>query len=141
MGVISAVFLLPIYSTGGNLKPGKRDELEYLTMGNVPPGSPRLYSSVLAAYAMTFTVLYFVWKEYKHYVDRKHFFMKQQNVSQYSVLLEHIPRVRLMSYDLISYIVKLNYPALHHHCRNSDPKKCWNNNSTTYFQVRSATSL
>lgn len=62
VGVVSAIFLLPIYATGGNLQPGKRDELEYLTMGNVPAGSPRLYASVVAAYWMTFTVLYFVWK-------------------------------------------------------------------------------
>ena len=93
VGVISAIILLPVYATGGNLQSGKRDQLEYLTMGNVPPGSPRLYASVLAAYAMTLTVLYFVWIEYKQFVDRKHKFMTEPNVHQYSILLEHIPKV------------------------------------------------
>ncbi|KAL3781573.1 hypothetical protein ACHAWO_002504 [Cyclotella atomus] len=92
VGVISAIFLLPIYATGGALQPGKRDELEYLTMGNVPAGSPRLYSSVVAAYWMTFTVLYFVWKEYKVFVERKHAYMTKADVQQYSILLEHIPK-------------------------------------------------
>lgn len=92
VGVISAIFLLPIYATGGALQPGKRDELEYLSMGNVPAGSPRLYSSVVSAYWMTFTVLYFVWKEYKVFVDRKHAYMTKADVQQYSILLEHIPK-------------------------------------------------
>ena len=93
VGVISAIILLPVYATGGNLQSGKRDQLEYLTMGNVPPGSPRLYASVLTAYAMTLTVLYFVWIEYKQFVDHKHKFMTEPNVHQYSILLEHIPKV------------------------------------------------
>ena len=47
---------------------------------------------MIAAYAMTFTVLKLVLNEYRHYVDRRHAFMKQPNVHQYTVLVEVIPR-------------------------------------------------
>lgn len=87
IAVLNGIYLFPIYATSG----GDFAQLEAVTLGNVPDGSPKLLSATVACYIVYTSALYLLFKEFDWYTKFRHKFLAQERVNNYSIYVKFIP--------------------------------------------------
>uniref|UniRef100_A0A7N0VHY1 CSC1-like protein ERD4 n=1 Tax=Kalanchoe fedtschenkoi TaxID=63787 RepID=A0A7N0VHY1_KALFE len=98
-GVLLLPILLPVAATDNGLSRasttsnGTFNDLDKLSIGNVPDGSPRLWAFLLAVYWVSVVTYYLLWKAYKHVSGlRANALMSSKVVpEQFAVLVRDVP--------------------------------------------------
>lgn len=90
VGMLNAVFLLPLYCTAGT---GAEldDGVLRATVANVPSGSNRLAGTVLAAYILVGFTMRLILEELKWFSRQRHAFLSALSPRNYTVYVRNIP--------------------------------------------------
>lgn len=88
VATLNGTYLFPVYANSG----GTFAELEAVTLGNVPDGSPRLIAAAIACYAAFGFALVLLYRELAWYATFRHRYLSQPRIENYSIYLKHIPR-------------------------------------------------
>jgi len=96
-GVVSVVFLVPIYGTGNGNYEEAVVGINRLTMANTVANGDRLWAPFLFSWIFTLGFLYLLYKEYEHFVVLRQQFMVKGDVDLpvqqlYSIVVENVPR-------------------------------------------------
>ena len=105
VGVINALWLLPIYRTAKESPETSSvtDDLDRFTLANIPSSSVRFFATVLAAYVMVLYTMYLLSKEFQWYTYWRHKFLSQRVPRNYAVYVYGIPKEFRSSYKLAAY--------------------------------------
>ncbi|GJQ14698.1 hypothetical protein GpartN1_g7007.t1 [Galdieria partita] len=92
----SATVLFPVYATSGrhHLKsndPLYTSGLELISMSNLQRNDPRMWASMLFEYIVVFTVLFFLFLDYRAYYQYRIRYRAQERPTNYALLLVDIP--------------------------------------------------
>mmetsp|Transcript_34526 Transcript_34526/g.74875 ORF Transcript_34526/g.74875 Transcript_34526/m.74875 type:complete len:929 (-) Transcript_34526:73-2859(-) len=99
IATLNGIYLFPIYATSG----GEFSELEAVTLGNVPEGSPKLFAATVACYIVYCSVLYLLYREFSWYTTYRHAYLVRQRIDNYSVYVKFIPSHLRSNDALIEY--------------------------------------
>ncbi|KAK4527625.1 hypothetical protein GAYE_SCF42G5549 [Galdieria yellowstonensis] len=94
---IAAILLFPVYATGGRHHLSSKDPLytsglELVSMSNLERDDPRLWASMLFEYIVVFTVLVFLFLDYRAYYQYRIQYKAQERPTNYALLLVDIPQ-------------------------------------------------
>lgn len=105
VGVINAMWLLPIYRTAKESPETAEvtDGLDRFTLANLPASSMRFFATVLSAYILVLSTMYFLHKEFKWYTYWRHKFLSRRVPRNYAVYVYGIPREFRSSHKLATY--------------------------------------
>ena len=99
LAIFNGVYLFPVYAKSG----GTFAELEAVTLGNVPEGSPKLIAATIACYFVYGLALILLYRELAWYADIRHKYLSQLRVENYSIYLKHIPGDMRTNKDLEAF--------------------------------------
>jgi len=93
VGMVNSIWLLPLYSTAEESNKASQitDKIARITVGNIPPGSPRFLGTVLAAYIFFGFTMHFILIEFRWFTKHRHHFLLNFNPRNYSVYVRNIP--------------------------------------------------
>mmetsp|Transcript_41542 Transcript_41542/g.100007 ORF Transcript_41542/g.100007 Transcript_41542/m.100007 type:complete len:923 (-) Transcript_41542:1031-3799(-) len=93
VGVLNSIWLMLVYKTAD-----KTPETEFiqsavvsLSTANLPPGSPRLLATVIAAYLIFGYTMYAILKEFEWFIAFRHKFLSKRLARNYAVYVQNIP--------------------------------------------------
>ena len=99
VAVLNGIYLFPVYAKSG----GPYAELEAVTLGNVPEGSPRLTAATIACYFVYGFALILLYREVAWYGTYRHKYISKPRVENYSIYLKHIPGDMRTNKDLEAF--------------------------------------
>jgi hypothetical protein len=110
VSVLGMTILAPLYATSGG-DDSKVEGIGLFTMANIPNEGKLLWASFIFNYVFAFLFIYFLYKEYENFVEKRQLFMKSKTgVTGYSVLLENIPAEHNTS-ETLTHLIEKNFPG------------------------------
>lgn len=93
VGVFNTIWLLPIYVTApwSSETADVTDGVVKTTVAHVPPGSDRLYATVLASYILFGYTMYLILQEFEWYIEMRHKFLRKPLIRHFAVFVRNIP--------------------------------------------------
>jgi hypothetical protein len=106
VGIFNSFFLIPANLHGCNIDPpalvnddeGRQptcldlsDRVEQISLSHVSPGSPNVWATVVAAYIIFGSAIYFIFKEFEWFTEHRHKFCTQHRPDNYTVYVAQIP--------------------------------------------------
>jgi Late exocytosis, associated with Golgi transport/Cytosolic domain of 10TM putative phosphate transporter len=113
---VQSIWLIPLYRYARSRDdPGFIDDrVGQLTMGHVPPGSPKLIGTVIAAYFIFLYVMYLIYKEFDWFIAKRHRYLVLPQASNYTVHVRNVPLEIRTNAKLTQYFRKcLSDTAVH----------------------------
>jgi hypothetical protein len=105
VGALNSIWLIPVYSfaeeSGGT--PLVTDSFARVSVGNVPPRSPRFMGTVVASYIFFGFTMYFILKEFHWFTKNRHYFLMGFSPRNYSIYVQNIPKAYRTSGDLLFF--------------------------------------
>ena len=92
VGMMTAIFLMPIYATAHWTDNVYSDPIVELTTGHVSPGSQRLVATAVAAYLIFGYAMYLIHQEFDWFIAMRHRFLMKPLARNYAVYVRNIPR-------------------------------------------------
>ncbi|KAF0732234.1 hypothetical protein AaE_009236, partial [Aphanomyces astaci] len=111
-GVFLSAVLFPVYATAQWTR-NDVDALERIALNILRENDPRFWAAVAAMYAISGYTLYLLHREYKDFVARRHHFLSQPYVQQYSVVIHDLPKQLRTCESLTTYLNHLFPNAIH----------------------------
>lgn len=90
MGAFQAIWLMPLYATSVP-DHDARDPIVRITASPVPAGSIRLIGTVLATNIFILYTMYTILVEFQWFIEKRHKFLRQPKVYNYSVYIRNVP--------------------------------------------------
>lgn len=127
VGSFNALWLIPVY---GSSEPSEEtnyitDYIVSITVSHVPPNSPRLIATTVAAYVFFIAAMYLLYQEFEWFRSFRHRFLHQPRSRNYTVYVRGLPDDYRADYDLAGFFqvsfglgrvqeahVRLNTPRL-----------------------------
>lgn len=105
VGMANSLWLLPVYGTSPIQAENANitDPLTMVTVGFIPPGSPRFIATVIAAYIQFGTMMYLLLKELEWFTENRHKYLTELEPRNYTVYVSHIPPEYRTSAKLLDY--------------------------------------
>jgi len=105
LGMFNSLWLCPIYATSPSHPntASVTDWVAIMTIANVPPGSPRLFATVISAYMFFGYIMYLMLQEFKWFTDQRHKYLARTSAQNYTVYVSHIPPEIRSSAMLLDY--------------------------------------
>ena len=93
VSLFNMIWVLPVYFTAeeSDETSSTTDVVVRTTVANVPPGSPRLYATVLAAYIMFGYAMYLIMEEFDWYIETRHKFLRKPLARHFTVFVRNVP--------------------------------------------------
>mmetsp|Transcript_20895 Transcript_20895/g.31647 ORF Transcript_20895/g.31647 Transcript_20895/m.31647 type:complete len:914 (+) Transcript_20895:35-2776(+) len=109
ISVLQGVYLFPVYAASG----GDLDQLESVTLANIPQGGAGLLAATVACYIVYTFALYLLYKELMWYTEHRHLLLKQPRVENYTVHVKFIPTEWQSNQALVEYFTSIfGYDAI-----------------------------
>ena len=105
VGMANSLWLLPVYGTSPIQAENANitDPLTMVTVGFIPPGSPRFIATVIAAYIQFGAMMYLLLKELEWFTENRHKYLTELEPRNYTVYVNHIPSEYRTSAKLLDY--------------------------------------
>jgi hypothetical protein len=105
VGMFNSLWLMPVYATSQVTSENEyiTDPLARVTVGYIPPRSPRFIATVIAAYIHFGSIMYFLLQEFKWFTYHRHAYLMATEPRNYTVYVSHIPSEYRSSSKLLDY--------------------------------------
>jgi len=105
VGIFNSFFLIPANLHGCNIDPSSllvdeaanatcldmTDPVEQISLSHVSPGSHNVWATIVAAYIIFGSAMYFIFEEFEWFTEHRHNFCTQPRPNNYTVYVAHIP--------------------------------------------------
>lgn len=105
VGMFNSLWLMPVYGSAPKTGANEHitDHLAMVTVGHIPPGSPRFLATVIAAYIQFGAIMYLLLKEFEWFTANRHKYLSEAKPRNYTVYVSHIPEEYRTSAKLLDY--------------------------------------
>jgi len=93
VGIFNSIFLIPSYGTAkySEETADVNDTVQQLSLSHVPPGSPVMIATVVAAYILFGAAMYLILQEFKWYTVHRHVLLSKPQPNNYTICVSGLP--------------------------------------------------